>query len=71
MLPLWGSGHDPLGPGLQLMRDYMDCPCCGSRLVVVGQDLLTLEEAQDSEMDSRIERDLRQGGHSRMGSYLP
>ena len=49
------------------MRDYMDCPCCGSRLVVVGQDLLTLEDAQDEEMDSRIERDLRQGGHSRMG----
>lgn len=39
------------------MRDYMDCPCCGSRLVVVGQDLLTMEEAQDDEMDTRIERE--------------
>ena len=36
---------------------YMNCPCCGSWLVVVGQDLMTLEEAQDDEMDSRIERD--------------
>ena len=51
---MWGSGHDSLG---SLMRDYMDCPCCGSRLVVVGQDLMTLEEALDDEMDSRIDRD--------------
>ena len=53
---MWGSGHNSLG---SLMRDYMDCPCCGSRLVVVGQALMTLEEALDDEMDSRIDRDFR------------
>ena len=42
-----------------MKHNYMECPCCGSRLVVVGQDLLTLEDAKDEEMDSRIERDLR------------
>lgn len=38
--------------------DCQVCPCCGSRLVVVGDgDILTLEEAQDQEMDRRMERE--------------
>ena len=44
------------GEGNMKLR-YMDCPCCGSKLTVVDHDLVTLEEAQDDEMDSRIERD--------------
>lgn len=37
--------------------DVQVCPCCGSRLVVVGDgDILTLEEAQDLEMDARMDR---------------
>lgn len=41
-------------------NDSQVCPCCGSQLVVVGEgDILTLEEAQDLDMDARIDRDLR------------
>ena len=40
-----------------MKRNYMDCPSCGSRLVVVGGDLLTMEAAQDDEMDLRIEQE--------------
>ena len=39
------------------MMDYVNCPCCGSRLVMMGSDLVTLEEAQDMEMDARIARE--------------
>ena len=41
----------------RVTMDYTECPCCGSRLVMMGQDLVTLEEAQDEEMDARIERE--------------
>ena len=39
------------------MMDYAKCPCCGSLLVMMGSDLVTLEEAQDMEMDARIARE--------------
>lgn len=45
--------------------DTQVCPCCGSRLVVVGDgDILTLEEAQDLEMDARIEREWEPWGEA-------
>ena len=39
-----------------MTMDYAECPSCGSRLVMMGGDLVTLEEAQDMEMDARIDR---------------
>ena len=40
---------------------YAECPCCGSRLVMMGEDLVTLEEAQDMEMDARIAHEWERG----------
>ena len=40
-----------------MTREYAECPCCGSRLVMMGEDLVTLEDAQDEEMDARIARE--------------
>ena len=37
-----------------MTREYAECPCCRSRLVMMGEDLVTLEDAQDMEMDARI-----------------
>lgn len=45
--------------------DSQVCPYCGSRLVVVGDgDILTLEEAQDMEMDARIDRERERWGEA-------
>lgn len=45
--------------------DSQICPCCGSRLVVVGDgDILTLEEAQDLEMDARIDQERERWGEA-------
>lgn len=40
------------------------CPCCGSKLVVEDGDILTLEEAQDLEMDARIDRERERWGEA-------
>ena len=56
MSRVWASGLST-GRGGETMMDYAECPCCGSRLVMMGSDLVTLEEAQDWEMDARIARE--------------
>ena len=38
------------------MRHDQECPACGIRLVVVGEDILTLDDALADEMEGRIDR---------------
>ena len=38
------------------MRHDQECPACGVRLVVVGEDILTLDDALADEMEGRIDR---------------
>ena len=39
------------------MRHDQECPACGIRLVVVGEDILTLDDALADEMEGRIDRE--------------
>ena len=39
------------------MRHAQECPACGVRLVVVGEDLLTLDEALADEIEGRLDRE--------------
>ena len=38
------------------MRRDQECPACGIRLMIVGEDLLTLDDARDAEMEGQLDR---------------